>query len=84
VTAHGARTHDEDEDEIHLPAPSFAPAVIALGVTIACFGLLTTPILIVAGGAVFLLGLVSWLIDDARGFAQASHVDWDGGEGGHH
>lgn len=81
MTAHGAAAHDEDETEIHLPAPSFSPAIIAVGVTIACFGLLSTPILIALGLLIFLAGLATWLIDDARGFAAAeSH---DGHEGGH-
>lgn len=71
--------HDDDETEIHLPAPSFSPAIIALGVTIACFGLLSTPILIAVGLAVFLLGLVTWLIDDARTFGEHSdHIDVHG------
>lgn len=56
--------------------------IIAVGVTIACFGLLTTPILIAAGGAVLLLGLATWLIDDARGFAAGSDVT--DGHGGSH
>ena len=74
--------HDEDETEIHLPAPSFSPAIIAVGVTIACFGLLSTPILIALGLVIFLVGLATWLIDDARGFAAAdSH---DGAHGGGH
>lgn len=79
---HAADTHDEDEADIHLPPPSLSPAVIALGVTIACFGLLSTPILIAVGGAIFLLGLVTWLIDDARAFGHAS--DGGGGPGAAH
>ena len=83
MTAHGAAAHDEDEHEIHLPAPSFSPVVIAIGVTVACVGLLATPILIAVGGAVVLLGLATWLIDDARGFAAGSDAA-DGGHGGSH
>ncbi len=84
MSAHStADTHDEDEPDIHLPPPSLSPAIIALGVTIACFGLLSTPILIAAGGAVFLLGLVTWLIDDARTFGRASDPT-DGGHGAAH
>ena len=70
--------HDEDETEIHLPAPSFSPAIIAVGVTIACFGLLSTPILIALGLVIFLAGLATWLIDDARGFAAAESHDAHG------
>ena len=83
MTARGAAAHDEDEHEVHLPAPSFSPVIIALGVTIASFGLLWTPILIAVGGAILLLGLVTWLIDDARGFAAGSDST-DGGHGGGH
>jgi hypothetical protein len=74
--------HDEDETEIHLPPPSFSPIVIAIGVTIACFGLLSTPILIGLGGVIVLIGLATWLIDDARAFAGAGDAH-DGHGGGH-
>ena len=82
MTGHGAPAHDEDETEIHLPAPSFSPIIISIGVTIACFGLLSTPILIAVGLVIFLAGLATWLIDDARGFAAAEAHD--GGHGGGH
>lgn len=81
--AHPGVTHDDDETEIHLPAPSFSPIIISIGVTLACFGLLSTPILIAVGLVIFLIGLATWLIDDARSFGAAS--DWtDGGHGGGH
>ncbi len=83
MTAHGAAAHDDDDHDIHLPAPSFSPVIIALGVTIASFGLLWTPILIAVGGAVLLFGLVTWLVDDARAFAAGSD-QIDGGHGGGH
>jgi len=81
VSAHGTAMHDEEETEIHLPPPSFSPVIIAIGVTIACFGLLSTPILIAAGGVIFLIGLATWLIDDARAFGDAPDT---GGHGGGH
>lgn len=81
VTAHGAAAHDEDEAEIHLPAPSFSPVIIAIGVTLACFGLLWSPLLIALGGVVFMAGLVTWLVDDAREFGKAG--DHGAGHGGH-
>lgn len=77
-----AETHDEDEHDIHLPAPSLSPLVISVGVTLACFGLLATPILIAVGGAIFMIGLVTWLIDDARTFDEAA--DLPGGHGSAH
>ncbi|HEX4743672.1 MAG TPA: hypothetical protein VFW12_03265 [Candidatus Limnocylindria bacterium] len=79
MAAHGGAAHHEDEEEIHLPPPSFSPVIIAIGVTIACFGLLSTPILIAAGGVILLIGLATWLIDDARAFGSAP----DTGHGGH-
>lgn len=83
MTAHGSTAaHDEDEHEIHLPAPSLSPLVIAVGVTLACFGLLFTPILIVVGAATFVIGLVTWLLDDARTFGQAA--EGDSGHGATH
>lgn len=77
-----ADAHDEDEHSIHLPAPSLSPLVISVGVTLACFGLLFTPILIAVGGVTFLIGLATWLIDDARTFGQAA--DDGGGHGAAH
>ena len=79
VTAHGSALYDEDETEIHLPPPSFSPIVIAIGVTIACFGLLSTPNLIGLGGVILLIGLATWLIDDARAFSAADAHDGHGG-----
>jgi len=82
VTDHtAADAHDGDEHSIHLPAPSLSPLVISVGVTLACFGLLFTPILIAVGGVTFLIGLATWLIDDARTFGQAAD---DGGHGAAH
>jgi hypothetical protein len=82
VTAHGSAVQDDEETEIHLPPPSFSPIVIAIGVTFACFGLLSTPILIGLGGVIVLIGLATWLIDDARAFAGAADAH-DGHAGGH-
>lgn len=78
-----ADAHDEDEHDIHLPAPSLSPLIIAVGVTFACFGLLSTPLLIAAGGAIFMFGLVTWLIDDARTFDEAADLP-GGGHGAAH
>ena len=83
MTTPVAAAHDEDEPEIHLPSPSLSPVIIAIGVTLACFGLLTTPLLIAVGGAVLLFGLATWLIDDARSFTAGSDLA-DGGHGGGH
>jgi len=59
-------------DEIHLPGPSLSPAILGLGVTILAFGVLFGWPLLVIGFGILLIGLVTWLIDDARHYAQAS------------
>ena len=65
------------EHEIHLPGPSLSPPIIGLGVTLLGFGVLFGLPLIIAGLAVLLIGLVTWLIDDARAYAKAP-------DSGHH
>lgn len=57
--------------DIHLPPPSLAPAVIGLGVMLFGFGALYGLALMAAGGIVVLLGLGTWLVDDARAFGRA-------------
>ena len=59
-------------DEIHLPGPSLSPPLLGLGVTILAFGILFGLPLIIVGFGIFLIGLVTWLIDDARSYSQAS------------
>lgn len=65
------------EHEIHLPGPSLSPPIIGLGVTLLGFGVLFGLPLVIAGLAVLLIGLVTWLIDDARAYAKAP-------DSGHH
>lgn len=69
------------EHEPHLPAPSLSPAIIALGVTIFSFGILFGVALIAVGVGILLIGIVTWLIDDARTYVAAG--DRDTGHGGH-
>jgi len=69
------------EHEPHAPAPSPSPAIIGLGVTILSFGILYGLVLIVLGGAILVIGLATWLIDDARAYIAAG--DSDTGHGDH-
>ncbi|HSW94818.1 MAG TPA: hypothetical protein VLI88_01530 [Patescibacteria group bacterium] len=69
--------HDQP---IHMPPPSLSPVVIAIGVTFISFGILWSLILIGIGVVLLLVGLATWLIDDARAYTQAS----DEGHGGAH
>ena len=59
------------EHEIHLPGPSLSPPILGLGVTILAFGILFGLPLILAGFGIVVIGLVTWLIDDARRYEQA-------------
>jgi hypothetical protein len=70
VSAHHGST-GPTEHEIHLPGPSISPPLLGLGVTILAFGILFGLPLIIVGFAIFLIGLITWLIDDARRYAEA-------------
>jgi Na+/phosphate symporter len=61
-----------NESEIHLPGPSLSPPLLGLGVTILAFGVLFGLPMIIVGFGIFLIGLVTWLIDDARTFMRSS------------
>ena len=69
--------HDQP---IHMPPPSLSPVIIAIGVTFISFGILWSVILVGIGVVLLLVGLATWLIDDARAYTQAS----DEGHGGAH
>jgi len=69
--------HDQP---IHMPPPSLSPVIIAVGVTFISFGILWSVILIGIGVVLLLVGLATWLIDDARAYTQAG----DEGHGGAH
>ncbi len=64
---------------IHLPPPSLSPATIGLGIFIFSYGLLFSIPLLVVGAVVLLVGIITWLVDDARAFMSAG----DGHGGGH-
>ena len=72
MSSHHTPTGPTNEHEIHLPGPSISPPLLGLGVTILAFGILFGLPLIIAGFAIFLIGLITWLVDDARRYASAS------------
>lgn len=76
----GAAGHAAEE-EIHLPSPTMAPPIIGVGVTLLSFGILFGIGLIVAGAILMVVGIVIWLVNDAREFEKAGE---HGGHGGHH
>ena len=61
-----------------------APVTIGIGVTILSFGILYGLALVVIGALIYLAGLGSWLVEDARAFSHAGDGDGHGhGQGGH-
>jgi len=69
------------DQPIHMPPPSLSPVTIGVGVTFIAFGILWSIILIGIGVLLLLLGLATWLIDDARAYTEASD---EGHAGAHH
>ena len=49
------------------PRPSIWPVTLGLGVTIACAGAITHPLVLIAGAAVAALALGGWVVDAVRG-----------------
>ena len=68
------------EHQIHVPQPSFSPPILGLGVMLIAFGVLVGLPLLVIGAVFFVLGIATWLIDDARAYQQAG----DPTDGAHH
>ena len=65
-------------EDIHLPPPSLAPAVMSVGVLLLSLGLVYGLALIAIGAVIMVVGLATWLIDDARAFVASGD-----GHGGH-
>ena len=53
--------------ERHLPRPSIWPAAFALGVSIACAGLITHWVVLVGGALLSAVALGAWVVDTVRG-----------------
>jgi len=73
-------SHHGEEHAIHVPQPSFSPPILGLGVMLIAFGVLVGLPLLVIGAVFFVLGIATWLIDDARAYQQAG----DPTDGAHH
>jgi hypothetical protein len=48
-------------EEVHLPEPSYLPALVALGLTIALVGVLFTWVLTGLGALLFLVATIRWI-----------------------
>jgi hypothetical protein len=68
---------EESEEHIHLPPPSWAPIVLALGLTGVSFGVVLGGVILVIGAVVLLFGLGVWVYDEIK---HASAVDAEAGQ----
>jgi hypothetical protein len=48
-------------EEIHLPEPSYLPATLALGITIAIVGVVFSWVIVVLGAIVVVISLARWI-----------------------
>ncbi len=56
----------EPVEAIHMPSPSWAPIIMALGLTGVCFGIVLSAVVLVVGAALLLAGLGMWIYDEIR------------------
>jgi hypothetical protein len=57
-------------EEIHLPDPSFLPALLALGLTITIVGVVFSWVIVVLGALIFLFSLFRWIGQTRREMAE--------------
>jgi cytochrome c oxidase subunit I len=75
---------DHADPNIHLPAPSYWPMVLAFALPVMAYGVIYNTLLIVAGGAIAIMAMFGWALEPAD--APASDFDpqdpatGDGGE----
>ena len=58
--------HEETEEHIHLPSPSWAPIVMALGLTLVCFGIVLGLAVLIPGVLIMVAGLVLWIYEEIK------------------
>ena len=57
-------------EEIHLPAPSFLPVFMAVGITLGVIGITINFIISIVGVVIFLITLVRWIRETRRDMAE--------------
>jgi hypothetical protein len=57
-------------EEIHLPGGSIQPLLLTIGLTLALVGVTLSIVLVIAGGALSLWVLYSWISDTRRDIAE--------------
>lgn len=58
----------KERGHTHQPAPSIWPVTLATGVGLAAAGVVTSPLVVVAGGLIATLALIGWIrqaVDEA-------------------
>jgi hypothetical protein len=64
-TVEEASSHAHGEEhEPHMPAPSLSPIILGAGMTLAAFGLVLGPVVLILGAIGILVGLGTWLYDE--------------------
>ena len=59
--ADGGGTLPPPVEEVHLPEPSYLPAVVALGITIALVGVVLSWVLSGLGAAIAVIAIARWV-----------------------
>jgi hypothetical protein len=57
-------------EAVHLPGPTYLPAIVALGVTIAVVGVVLSPFLVGIGLIVTLIAVWRWIRDTRQDMAE--------------
>jgi hypothetical protein len=58
-----ASTEWQPVGHIHLPHPTYWPAVLAFGITLLSWGIITSWLIALIGGLVFMLAIGGWIGD---------------------
>jgi hypothetical protein len=60
--------HESGEPETATPEPTYAPFLLALGITMIFWGIVTSPVMSIGGLVVFVWGLFLWISAIAQGW----------------
>ena len=57
-------------EQVHLPGPSYLPAVVALGITLALVGIVLSWVVAAIGLVIFVAGAVRWIRETREDIAE--------------
>jgi len=63
----------DEHPEIHLPAPSFWPIVLAFGMALIAVGVVSTIIVSIVGVVVLLVAIAGWTLENRAAGQEAHH-----------